>query len=87
MSTPAPNPVLKAAAPTLISALTDLGTLVSTVLSGDPLTAPARVGPAAQIFLGQLGLLLPELGVAEIGTLNTDVQTKIAGLITKLKAL
>lgn len=81
------EPVLKAAAPTLITALGDLGTLVNTVLTGDPATAVLRVGPACQIFLGQLGLLLPELGVAEVGAVNTDVQAKIGAIIAKLKAL
>lgn len=85
MSTP--NPVLKAAAPALITAITDLQALINTILTGDPLTAPARVGPAVQIFLGQLGLLLPSLGVAEIGSLNTEVNAKLGDIITKLKAL
>jgi len=85
MSTP--NPVLKAAAPILITAVTELQTLINTILTGDPATAGMRAGPAAQIFLGQLGLLLPELGTAEVGAVNTDVQAKLGALITKLKAL
>jgi hypothetical protein len=81
------NPVLKAAAPTLITAITDLQALINTILSGDPLTAPARVGPAVEIFLGQLGLLLPSLGVAEVAAVDVDVNAKLGGIITKLKAL
>jgi hypothetical protein len=81
------NPVLKAAAPTLITAITDLQSLINTILTGDPLTAPARVMPAVEIFLGQLELLLPSLGVAEIGALNTDVNAKLEAIKTKLKAL
>ena len=87
MSTPAPNPILVAAAPTLVTALTNLQTMVNTILAGDPLQAPARVGPAAQIFLGQLELLLPGLAGSELGAVGTDINNKLAGLIGQLKAL
>jgi hypothetical protein len=85
MSTP--NPVLVAAAPTLITALQDLQTAVNTILTGDPVQAPARVGPAIQILLGQLALLLPGLGIAELGAVNLEVNTKIGGLVTQLQAI
>lgn len=85
MSTP--NPVLKAAAPILANAIENLQTAINTILTGDPATIGMRAGPAVQILLGQLGLLLPELGVSEIGALNTEVSAKLGALITKLKAL
>lgn len=85
MSTP--NPALVAAAPTLIQALQLFQTMVNTVTAGDPATALARVEPAAKIFLGQLELLLPGLATAEIGVLNSAINTEVGSLITKLQAL
>lgn len=85
MSTP--NPVLKAAAPTLIQALTLVQTALATILTGDPAQIPLRAGPAAAILVAQLELLVPSLATAEIGAVNTDVQAKLAAVITKLQAL
>jgi hypothetical protein len=85
MSTP--NPVLVAAAPTLIIALQELQTAINTIVTGDPLQAPARVEPAVAIFLAQLQLLLPGLAGAELTAANVAVGAKITGLIAQLKAL
>jgi hypothetical protein len=85
MSTP--NPVLKAAAPTLITALQEFQVMINTILTGDPLTAPARVVPAAEILVGQLQLLLPGLAASEVGVANTAIDVKIGTLITQLQAL
>jgi hypothetical protein len=85
MSTP--NPILKAAAPTLITALTDLQTAINTILTGDPAQIPLRVGPAVAILVGQLQLLLPGLEVAAAGAVQADVNTKIGGLITQLQGI
>lgn len=85
MSTP--NPILTAAAPTLIKALQDLQTAINTILTGDPLQIPLRVGPAVAILTGELQLLLPQLAVGEAGVVQADVNSKIGGLITKLQGL
>ena len=89
MSTPTPtastpSPALVAASPYLKSALTDLKQLVTTILTGDPMQAGLRAGPAAQIFLGQIELLEPGILGAEEGVLGTTVNTQIDGLIAKL---
>ena len=85
MSTP--SPILVAAAPSLITALQQLQAMLKNITTGDPLQAPARVGPAVQIFLGQLALELPGLAGSELTALNTEVDTKISGFIAQLQAL
>lgn len=85
MSTP--NPILKAAGPTLIMALQEFKAAINTILTGDPLQIPMRAGPAAAILVGQLQLLLPGLVVAETGVVQADVNTKIDGLVSQLQAL
>lgn len=85
MSTP--NPILKAAAPTLITALQEFQNALNTILTGDPMQIPLRAGPAAAILVSQLTLLLPGLAVAETGVVQADVNAKISGLISKLQAL
>lgn len=87
MSTPAPNPILKAAAPTLITALQEFKVALNTILTGDPMQIPLRAGPAAAILVAQLQLLLPGLAVAETGVVQTDVNAKIDGFISQLQAL
>jgi Transglycosylase SLT domain len=82
-----PNPILKAAAPTLVTALQELQTALNTILTGDPAQIPLRAGPAVAIMIGQLELLLPGLAAAETGVVQSDINTKIGGLITKLQAL
>jgi hypothetical protein len=82
-----PNPILKAAAPTLITALQELQTAINTILTGDPLQIPMRAGPAVAILIGQLQLLIPGLAVAEQGVVQTEVNTKLGGLITQLQAI
>lgn len=82
-----PNPALIAAAPSLITALTQLQTMVKTIITGDPALAAARALPAAEIFLAQLELLGPGLLTAELGVGATVVETKITGLIASLQAL
>ena len=87
MSTPTPNPILKAAAPTLIIALQELQTAITTILTGDPLQIGLRTGPAVAILVGQLELLLPGLAASEQGVVQADVNSKLGGLITKLQAV
>lgn len=85
MSTP--NPVLKAAAPILIQAIQDLKSALNTILTGDPAQIGLRAGPAAAILVAQLQLLLPGILVAEVGVVQTDVNTKLDGVVTQLAAL
>jgi hypothetical protein len=80
------NPVLVAAAPSLISAIeaiqqfeTDIGTNIAQW----PVTIPA----AKLKLLGNLALLLPGLETSEVTALGTVINTTTAGWITQLKAL
>jgi hypothetical protein len=82
------NPELVAAAPTLIKALQLVEAAAATILTGgDPLLAPARVGPALTILLAQVQLLLPALATAELGAVNADIGVKIGGTIAQLQAV
>lgn len=81
-----PNPVLVAAAPSLISALqavmqfeTDLGT--------DPTKWVETLEPAKLKLLGNLGLLLPGLVTAEVGAGMGVINATAQGWVTKLQAI
>jgi hypothetical protein len=82
-----PNPILAAAAPTLIQGLTDLKAAITTILTGDPAQIGLRVGPAIAILDGQLALLLPELASAEEPVAAAAATAGINNLISKLQAL
>lgn len=84
MSTP--NPILVAAAPSLITALqaiqqfnTDMGT--------NPAQWAANYPGASLKLIGTLQLQLPALATAEASALQTDINTKIGSAITALQAL
>jgi hypothetical protein len=81
------NPVLSAAAPSLITVLQQLETMVTTITTGDPALIAARVEPALQIFLGQVMLQLPGLESAELSAVQTTINTKIGSLIASLQKL
>ena len=81
------SPVLTAAAPTLIVALTDMKAALTTIMTGDPLQIGLRIGPAIAIFDNQMLLLLPELATAEQGVALSAATAGIDGLITKLQAI
>jgi len=85
MSTP--NPVLVAAAPVLVAALTDVKQAVTTILTGDPAQIGLRVGPAVAILDGQLALLFPELATAAEAVGAQEATSRLTGLISKLQAL
>lgn len=85
MSTP--NPILIAAAPVLIQALTDVKAAVTTILTGDPAQIGLRVAPAVAILESQLILLLPELASSAEPVLASQVTGGLDSLITKLQAL
>jgi hypothetical protein len=81
-----PNPILVAAAPSLIAALqavnqfeVDIGT--------DPTKWVVTVEPAKLKLLGNLGLLLPGLVTSEVGAAEGVINSTTAGWITKLKAI
>lgn len=80
------NPVLIAAAPSLISAIkaiqqfeTDIGTNIAQW----PVTIPA----AKLKLLGNLALLLPGLETSEVAALATVINTTTNGWISQLEAL
>ena len=84
MSTP--NPVLSAAAPSLISAVQAIQQFVTTI-GPDPAQWPLKVLPAQTVLVGQLGLLLPQVEVAEVGAGFTAANVLMNSWIAKLKAL
>jgi hypothetical protein len=86
MTTPA-NPALVAAAPYILTALTDIETCATTILTGDPAQIGLRADGAFKILLGQLELLLPPLAVSEISVVNQDITTGIDSLKTRLQGL
>lgn len=84
MSTP--NPVLVAAAPTLVLALQDVQQFFAD-MGSDPAKWALNF-PGAQLKLvGALDLLLPQLATAEGGAVNAAVNSKLAGWITSLQQL
>lgn len=83
MSTP--NPIVAAAAPSLIPVLQSLQTFI-TNLGTDPAQVPAKFPGALQVLIGSVELQLPALAVAEFSALQTDANAKIAGWITSLQA-
>ncbi len=79
-----PSPALVAATPALKTVLTELKAAITTILTGDPMQIPLRVGPAVGILLNQIVLVLPELATAEETVVLQDTTSKIDGLIAKL---
>jgi hypothetical protein len=84
MSTP--NPILKAAAPSLIQAIaifnqfeTDMGT--------DPAQWPLKFMPAKLKAVGALGLLVQPLIGAEVVAGENVINTTTAGWVTQLQAI
>lgn len=86
MSTPAPNPVLTAAAPSLIAAIQAIQQFFTTI-GTDPQQWAAKLLPAQTVLLGQLGLQLPALAQAEVGAGFAAADNLMNGWIAKLKAL
>ena len=86
MSTPAPNPVVAAAAPSLIAAIQAIQQFFATI-GTDPAQWPLKVVPAQTVLLGQLGRQLPALAQAEVGAGFTAADALMNGWIAKLKTL
>lgn len=82
MSTP--NPVVQAAGPALIAALEAIQQFVLN-LGTDPMQVAVKFPGALQVLLGTIELQVPALATAELGALQTEVNTKIAALIAKIK--
>ncbi len=82
MSTP--NPFLVAGAPELIAALQAVQTAVTTITTGDPMTVGIRATGALAVLRGQLILIFPQFATAELGTVGTDINGEISGLIGKI---
>lgn len=83
----APNAALVAAAPILVNVIGQLQNFFSTVLTGDPALIPQRFDGASKVLLGNIELQLPGLATAEIGVVQTDINTKLASWVTSLSAL
>jgi hypothetical protein len=81
-----PNPVLKAAAPSLIAALEALQQF-ETDMGPNPLEWVVNYPGAKLKLLGNIALQMPQLATAEGGALDNLVNTTTTGWITKLKAL
>lgn len=82
MSTP--NPIVAAAAPSLIAVLQALQTFIVN-LGTDPAQVPIKFHGALQVFLGSVELQLPALATAEFGALETEANAKIAAWIASLQ--
>ena len=81
-----PNPILVAAAPSLISALLALQQF-ETDMGPYPLVWVANYPGAKLKLLGTLALQLPTIATAEGGELETVINTTTSGWITKLQGL
>jgi len=80
----APNPVVTAATPSLIAVLQALQAFV-TNLGTDPAQVAIKFPGASQILIGTVEMQFPALASSELGALQTDINTKIGGWITKLQ--
>lgn len=83
MSTP--NPVLVAAAPSLIAVLQALKQF-NVNIGADPTKWALTVPGAFTILVGTVQLQLPSVAAAEAGALQTDINTKIDSWIASLTA-
>ena len=79
-----PNPVLAAAAPSLVAVLQALQTFI-TNLGTDPATVAIKFPGALQVFLGTVEMQAPTVAAAEITALQTAANSKIAAWITELQ--
>lgn len=80
-----PNPVLVAAAPSLIAALQAVQTFISN-LGTDPAQVAIKFPGALQVLLGSIEMQLPGLASSEIGAVQTAANARIAAWIASLQA-
>jgi hypothetical protein len=85
--TATPNAALVAAAPVLLNVINELQTFFTAVLTGDPSQIALRFDGASKVLLGSIELQLPALATAEIGVVQTDINTKLTSWKTSLTAL
>jgi hypothetical protein len=78
------DPVVTAAIPSLISALQAVNTFIAD-MGTDPNQLALRFPGAVQKLVGTLELQLPVLATAELSALQSDVQSRISGLIADLQ--
>lgn len=83
MSTP--NPMLVAATPAIVAVLQAAKQLIVN-LGTDPAQIVAKAPGAFSVFVGTVELQFPALASAELGAVQTDVNSKIDALIAKLHA-
>lgn len=81
-----PNPMLVAAAPSLIAAIKCFQQF-ETDMGANPLLWPGNYTPAKLKLVGALGLLLPGALTAEGGALENLINTQGNTWITELQAL
>ena len=84
MSTP--NPVLAAAAPSLITILQAVQSMVTNV-GTDPMQIAVKFPAAVAVLLATIEMQLPGLAASELGVLEAQTNSKIGGWISQLKAL
>lgn len=82
MSTP--SPALVAASPYLKQAIADIKACVNTILTGDPAQISLRAPPAFAILVNQIVLLEPGALTAEVGVVQTDLNSQLDALSAKL---
>lgn len=81
-----PNPVLVAAVPAMLAVISALNQFFANV-GTDPVQIAAKLPGAAKVLLGTIEMQLPGLASSEISALEAEVNTKLAGWTTSLKAL
>jgi len=78
------NPVVTAAAPSLIAVLQSVQAFISN-LGTDPLQIPVKFPGALQVLIGTVEMQAPVLASAEFTTLQNEAIAKISGWITTLQ--
>lgn len=80
------NPVLKAAVPSLLAVISALNQFFANI-GTDPVQIAAKLPGAAKVLLGTIEMQLPGLAASEVGALEAEINTKLAGWATSLAAL
>jgi hypothetical protein len=79
------NAITNAAIPTALAIINAAKQLIAN-LGTDPAQIPFKAPGAIQIFVGTVEMQFPSLAVAELGAVQTDVNSKLDGLSSKLQA-
>lgn len=86
MTDPLVTSLGQAAIPEAVVVLQAFQQFVTNINLSDLPTVGARIPGALQVFAGTVELQAPALISAEVGTLATDVNSKVAGWISSLQA-